>query len=145
MQIKDIYDLMARFEQSNMTELSLEMEGVSFHGKKGGAPVTVAVQEAPVMKTETVPAPVQVQEEGTSEGRVVVEAQIAGTFYRAPSPDDEPFVKVGQQVKKGDTLGLMEAMKMMSNVVAPSDGIVAEIPVENATLVSFGAPLFYLE
>ncbi len=145
MQINQVYDLIARFEQSNMTELSLEMEGVSFHGKKGGAPVTLAVQEAPVIKTEAVQTPVESREEETSAGRVVVEAQIAGTFYRAPSPDDEPFVKVGQQVKKGDTLGLMEAMKMMSNVVAPSDGIVAKIPVENATLVSFGAPLFYLE
>lgn len=145
MQIKDVYDLIARFEQSNMTELSLEMEGVSFHGKKGGTPAAAAVQEAPAVKTEAFQMPVQSQEEKTSADRVVVEAQIAGTFYRAPSPDDEPFVKVGQQVKKGDTLGLMEAMKMMSNVVAPIDGIVAEIPVENSTLVSFGAPLFYLE
>ena len=139
MQIKDVYDLIARFEQSNMTELSLEMEGVSFHGKKGGTPAAAAVQEAPAVKTEAFQMPVQSQQEKTSADRVVVEAQIAGTFYRAPSPDDEPFVK------KGDTLGLMEAMKMMSNVVAPIDGIVAEIPVENSTLVSFGAPLFYLE
>lgn len=81
---------------------------------------------------------------GTEAAGTKVPAQIAGTFYRAPAPDAPPFVKVGQKVKKGDTLGLMEAMKMMSNVVAPVDGEVTEIPVADGTLVSFGTPLFYI-
>ncbi len=155
MQMKDVYDLLTRFEQSNLSELSLEMEGVSFHGKKGGSmTVTDNVVSAQTAGSElhlqkcaesTEKANADMREDSSStEGYVAVTAQIAGTFYRAPSPDEEPFVKVGQTVKKGETLGLMEAMKMMSNVVAPADGTIKEIPVENATLVSFGAPLFYI-
>lgn len=152
MQMKDVYDLLTRFEQSNLSELNLTMEGVSFHGKKGGTPVATVLQDTivtdaistPVNPVTIAPSPEADEKNAAQEERLAVTAQIAGTFYRAPSPDEEPFVKVGQQVKKGDTLGLMEAMKMMSNVVAPADGEIKEIPVENGTLVSFGAPLFYI-
>lgn len=151
MQMKDVYDLLARFEQSNLSELSVKMEGVSFHGKKGcvqdAADVQAYVHTAKsemMLPNKDAATSVQEEETAADENCVVVTAQIAGTFYRAPSPEADPFVKVGQTVKKGDTLGLLEAMKMMSNVVAPADGIVKEIPVDNATLVSYGAPLFYI-
>ena len=139
MQMKDVYDLLARFEQSNLSELSVKMEGVSFHGKKGyvqesaGTQAYVQTEKSEVLlESRHTANPVNVkQEESNAEAdntnRVAVTAQIAGTFYRAPSPESEPFVKVGQTVKKGDTLGLLEAMKMMSNVVAPADGIVKEM------------------
>lgn len=156
MQMKDVYDLLARFEQSNLSELSVKMEGVSFHGKKGyvqesaGTQAYVQTGKSEVLlESPHTATPVNVKKEESDTAAdnancVAVTAQIAGTFYRAPSPESEPFVKVGQTVKKGDTLGLLEAMKMMSNVVAPADGIVKEIPVDNATLVSYGAPLFYI-
>jgi len=147
MQMKDVYDLLARFEQSTLTELTLEMEGVSFHGKKGGnatvctTPVVQEAVESPVV-INVAPATPAVSREVVAGTPVT--AQIAGTFYRASAPDAEPFVKVGQEVKKGDTLGLLEAMKMMSNVISPVDGEVKDIPVENGTLVSFGEALFYI-
>lgn len=154
MQMKDVYDLLARFEQSNLSELSVKMEGVSFHGKKGyvqepaTAQAYVQTGNSNVVLQNSAEVTVKANEEEKSTvknvNNIAVTAQIAGTFYRAPSPDADPFVKVGQTVKKGDTLGLLEAMKMMSNVVSPADGIVKEIPVDNATLVSYGAPLFYI-
>lgn len=151
MQIKDVYELLERFEKSSLNELSLEMEGICFHCKKGCGQESVYTESKTPVINNTAFAVRETQtsvsaQENTQEDekRVVVTAQIAGTFYRAPSPEAEPYVKVGQQVKKGDTLGLMEAMKMMSNVVAPVDGEIKEIPAENATLVSFGAPLFYI-
>ena len=154
MQMKDVYDLLARFEQSNLSELSVKMEGVSFHGRKGcvqesaGTQAYVQTPQSEVLLQNSAKTPAGAKQEESSVDDntecVAVTAQIAGTFYRAPSPESEPFVKVGQTVKKGDTLGLLEAMKMMSNVVAPADGIVKEIPVDNATLVSYGAPLFYI-
>ena len=64
-----------------------------------------------------------------------------GTFYTAPQPGAEPFVRPGQKVKKGQTVGLLEAMKMMSEVQAPCDCVIEEVLAQDGTLVSFGEPL----
>jgi acetyl-CoA carboxylase biotin carboxyl carrier protein len=73
---------------------------------------------------------------------VLVTSPFVGTFYRAPSPDSPPFVDVGSKVKKGQTLCIVEAMKLMNEIEAEADGTVAEILVQNATPVEFGEPLF---
>ena len=67
---------------------------------------------------------------------------MVGIFYAAPSPDAEPFVKVGSKVKKGDTLCIIEAMKLMNDVVAETDGEIVEICADNGSLVEFGQILF---
>ena len=66
---------------------------------------------------------------------------MVGTFYAAPSPDQPPFVALGDKVTKGQTVCLIEAMKMMSEIPAPCDGIIEEILQDDGALVSFGAPL----
>jgi len=71
-----------------------------------------------------------------------VSSPFVGTFYRAPSPDSPPFVEVGQKVKKGQTLCIVEAMKLMNEIETEVDGTVAEILVQNATPVEFGEQLF---
>ena len=73
---------------------------------------------------------------------VVVSSPFVGTFYRSSSPDAPPFVDVGQKVKKGQTLCIIEAMKLMNEIESEVDGTVAEILVQNATPVEFGEPLF---
>ncbi|HEZ0526293.1 TPA: acetyl-CoA carboxylase biotin carboxyl carrier protein [Neisseria meningitidis] len=69
---------------------------------------------------------------------------MVGTFYRAPGPNAAPFVEVGQQVKAGDTLCIIEAMKLMNEIEAEKSGTVKEILVENGTPVEFGEPLFII-
>ena len=71
-----------------------------------------------------------------------VKSPMVGIFYTAPSPEAEPFVKVGRKVKKGDTLCIIEAMKLMNDVVAEEDGEIVEICAENGSLVEFGQILF---
>ena len=71
-----------------------------------------------------------------------VKSPMVGIFYAAPSPEAEPFVKVGSKVKKGDTLCIIEAMKLMNDVVAEEDGEIVEICAENGSLVEFGQTLF---
>ena len=71
-----------------------------------------------------------------------VKSPMVGIFYTAPSPDAEPFVKAGSKVKKGDTLCIIEAMKLMNDVVAEEDGEIVEICAENGSLVEFGQVLF---
>jgi len=70
-----------------------------------------------------------------------VNAPLVGTFFRAPGPDAEPYVRPGERVAKGQTVGLIEAMKTMSEIPAPCDLVVEEVLAENGSLVSFGAPL----
>jgi acetyl-CoA carboxylase biotin carboxyl carrier protein len=115
-----------------------------------GPPAIQFPHPAPV--AAPVPAPLApVPSDGLSEPRteakvdkpgVLVSSPFVGTFYRAPSPDSTPFVEVGTSVKKGQTLCIVEAMKLMNEIEAESDGTVAEIFVQNATAVEFGEPLF---
>ena len=81
----------------------------------------------------------------SSNGRFEVKAPISGIFYRAPSPGAPPFVDVGSSVRKGQSLALLETMKLFSKIKAPADGIVREILSVNAELVSTGQILFILE
>jgi len=73
-----------------------------------------------------------------------VKSPLVGTFYSAPSPDDAPFVKVGDTVKKGQTLGIVEAMKLMNEIESEYDGVVQAILVENEEIVEYGQPLFVI-
>ena len=93
-----------------------------------------------------VPVDVQsTQETPKEEKRNTVNSPMVGTFYASASPESKPFVTVGQSVKKGDTLCILEAMKMMNQVQAESDGKIIEILVDNAEPVEFDQPLFVIE
>lgn len=81
---------------------------------------------------------------GEKDGNLV-KSPLVGTFYAAPSEDAEPFVKVGDTVKKGQTLAIVEAMKLMNEIESEFDGVVTEILVENEENVEYGQPLFRIE
>lgn len=95
---------------------------------------------APMVRPEASPVPTNV-----SYKTVSFKSPMVGVFYAAPMEDAEPFVKVGDQVRKGDTLCIIEAMKLMNEVVAENDGIIEEICVENGQLVEYGTELFHLK
>lgn len=82
---------------------------------------------------------------GNDSSVALVKSPLVGTFYVSPSPDEEPFVKVGQEVLTGQTLAIVEAMKMMNEITADFDGIVTEIAPKDGDLVEYGAPLCYLK
>lgn len=96
------------------------------------APAVTAPTEVPAPAAETAPAP-------TASNTITVEAPMVGVFYAAPSPGADPFVSVGSTVHVGDTLCIIEAMKLMNEVVAEADGTVAEICVQDGDLVEFGS------
>ena len=75
----------------------------------------------------------------------MVTSPLVGTFYAAPSPEAEPYVKVGDTVKKGQVLGLIEAMKLMNEIESEYDGVVEAILVENEEVVEYGQPLFRIK
>ena len=101
---------------------------------------TVAPAAVPAMAPAPV-APAAMAEAPQAEGSII-KAPLVGTFYAAPSPQAAPFVKAGDTVKKNDTVCILEAMKMMSEVPAPCDCVIEEILSASGELVGFGQPLF---
>ena len=104
-----------------------------------GPPVAYPISAPPPAASPTV------QDAPVADAGTLVKAPLVGTFYRAPSPDSKPFVSVGDRVQKGQTVCLIEAMKMMNEIAAPIDGVVEEILVENGDLVAFDAPLIRIK
>ena len=100
-----------------------------------GAMAAAPQAAAPAPEAEAAPA----QEEG-----YVVKAPMVGTFYRAPSPNSPPFVEVGKQVSEGDTLCIIEAMKLLNEIETDVSGVVKKVLVENGEPVEFGQPLFVI-
>ncbi|HJG86279.1 biotin/lipoyl-containing protein [Pseudoflavonifractor capillosus] len=131
---QDVFELMARFEGSAAVSMKFTCKDFSLELSKaaGTVPAAAPVAAAPAVSA----APAAVEEEGS-----VITAPLVGTYYAAPSPGAAPFVSVGDQVKKGQTVCLMEAMKMMNEVTAPCDCVIEALLQEDGALVSFGAPL----
>ena len=131
---QELNDLLARFEGSSLSKLKLSTQEFTIEMERAvsalAAPVIPAAAAAPA-------APVSAEPEGDA-----ITAPMVGTFYTAPTPDQPPFVQVGDRVKKGDPLCLLEAMKMMSEVTAPCDCEITAVLKENGALVSFGDGLF---
>lgn len=131
---QELNDLLARFEGSSLSKLKLATQEFTIEMERAvsapAAPVIPAAAAAPA-------APVSAEPEGDA-----ITAPMVGTFYTAPTPDQPPFVQVGDRVKKGDPLCLLEAMKMMSEVTAPCDCEITAVLKENGALVSFGDGLF---
>jgi len=148
--LKTLIDLVS---ESNISELEItEAEG-KVRIVKGGAgggqvgfPVPVAAPAAPAAApaappaAPTAPAPVPAAPSGH-----VVKAPMVGTFYRSASPGAKPFVEVGQAVKEGDTLCIIEAMKILNEIEADKSGTVTQILCENGQAVEYGQPLFIIE
>ena len=131
---QEIFDLMDRFQRSTIHAMKLSGEDFSIELTKAPpAPVAVA---GPVVS-----APVQPEVPAPQPEAPTVDAPLVGTFYAAPAPDQPPFVAVGDRVKQGQTVCLIEAMKMMSEVPAPCDCVIEAILKDNGELAAFGEPL----
>lgn len=145
---EQLQELMDRFEKASFSELDLETEKLKLHLKKEDQKIWTTLPmpeekeaEAEICRKE------QVAEEPAkgAEGLRSIKAPLVGTFYAAPEPGAEPYVKEGQKVKAGETIGLIEAMKVMNEIPSPCDGLVKELLVENGDFVAYDQPLLYLD
>ena len=137
MELETLFQLMDRFSRSDLSALEWRQgeDAVVLKREMTAAPAAVPAVQASVPSSNAAPA---------EDDAELVTAPMVGTYYAAASPDEAPFVKVGQKVNKGDVLCIIEAMKMMSEITAQYDGVVAEIRAENGQAVGFGAPLLRL-
>jgi len=134
--IRALSDLLA---ETGLTEIEVEQNGARIRVVRAGA--VTAMAAAPVSAAPA-PAPVAAPAAGPQAGAVT--SPMVGTVYTASEPGKPPLVKVGQQIKEGETLFIVEAMKTMNPIPAPRSGTVKEICVENGTPVEFGQTLLIL-
>lgn len=146
MDISQIRKLIKLIQSTDVTEIEVT-EGAETVRISRGTPAAAAAPAAPVYAAAPAPvaataAPVA---EAAAESSVnQVKSPMVGTFYASSSPDADPFVSVGQKVKKGETLCIIEAMKMMNEIESEYDGVVEEILADNATSVEYGQPIFVI-
>lgn len=134
--VEQIEQLMRTLAQTGLTECAIESEGFSLRLVREAS--AAPVQAAPV-PVQNVPAPA-----ARTEGHVV-SAPIVGTFYAKKSPDAPPYVQVGDRVRAGDVLFIIESMKLMNEVTSEFDGVVAEVLVHDGEAVEYGQPLMRIE
>ena len=152
MEMEKMIELIDAVSKSDLTGFKYEEEGIKLHlSKKENTCYVTENLSAPVNAVTTSAAEIKKAAEGdqisgTTAEEIpvgnVVESPLVGTFYAAPAEDAESFVKVGDRVEKGQTLGIVEAMKLMNEIESDYSGTVAEILVNNQEGVEYGQPLF---
>ena len=135
-----VRELSALLKETGLTEIEIEHNGARIRVSRAAAPAASAMA-APVAATPAAPA-VPSPSGGPAAGAVT--SPMVGTVFVAPEPGKPPFVTIGQEVKEGDTLFIVEAMKTMNAIPAPKSGTVKEICVENGQPVEFGQTLLVL-
>ncbi|MDC0482866.1 acetyl-CoA carboxylase biotin carboxyl carrier protein [Candidatus Thioglobus sp.] len=147
MDIRKVKKLMELLEESGMSEIEIKEgeESVKI-SRYGNSPVpshSFVQQQAPTSVPPVVAAPV-IADEPSTVGQSLTSPMV-GTYYSAPSPTAKPFITIGQHVKQGDTIGIVEAMKIMNQIEAEKSGIVLQILVKDGEAVEFGQPLIIVE
>jgi len=144
----EIRRLVGLLEEKNLSVFELEIEGLKVKISRSlppapPAPVFApAAAAAPMTPEAAVEAEARAQAHEAAKGHHVVTSPMVGTFYRAPDPTSAPFIDIGDPVKKGQTLCIIEAMKLMNEIEADVDGTIVEIYTENAKPVEYGQKLF---
>ncbi len=162
--IEEIREVLKIFLDSELQDLRLEIGSVRLAVSKSGAPApapfaplpaqpaapAAAAPKAPAAPAPAPSAPAKAPAAPKTfaevpEGWVAVTSPSVGVFYRRPSPDQPPFVEVGNDVAASDPVCLIEVMKMFTSVVAPCKGRIAQILIDDAAMVEYGQPLMYIE
>ncbi len=153
MKIEEIKELIQALEDSSLTSLEINQGETSLklekHYTTAPMPQSVLPMDMPMISTAASihaahSADEKNQKTDTQPKGNAVTCPLVGVYYAAPSPTDAPFVTVGDTVKKGDVLCIVEAMKLMNEITAEQDGVITAVCAENGQVVEYGQPLFYV-
>lgn len=164
MDIKEIQELIKFVAKSGATEVNLEIDNVKISikspAKKGAVPETTIIQQIPVAQspaavmptaapaaapaTPAADAPAK-SEPSDDDKYITVKSPMIGTFYRKPSPDKDTFVNVGDSIKSGDVLCVIEAMKLFNEIESELSGKIVKVLVDDSTPVEYDQPLFLVD
>lgn len=154
MDLKLVKNIINLISDSDVDEVSIEEGDFKIKVKKRSESAVQTVQyqmppqqqQAPAAPAQSAPQqPSKSTESGNKPDGVVIKSPIVGTFYEAASPDSDPYVKVGDKVKEGQTLCIVEAMKIMNEIESEFSGTIQEIIAENGSPVEFDQPLFIIK
>ena len=166
MDIKEIQELIKFVAKSGATEVNLEIDNVKISikspAKKGAVPETTIIQQIPVAQSPAAvmptpaPAPTAVpatpaddasvkDEPSDDDKYITIKSPMIGTFYRKPSPDKDTFVNVGDSIKSGDVLCVIEAMKLFNEIESELSGKIIKVLVDDSTPVEYDQPLFLVD
>ena len=146
MEFENLIKLINTVSGSDLTGFKYEADGIKIHmskssGKKGDGGIEAEDEASPSPIEAKAKLPESVQDFSEPADNTIT-SPLVGTFYSAPSEDADPFVTVGDIVKKGQTLAIIEAMKLMNEIESEYDGVIAEVLVKNGQPVEYGQPLF---
>ena len=141
MDVKEIESLARLMKENGLTALELTEGEAKLKLERRMEPAAAPAPAAPAAPVAAALGVTPAEGPAQTEGTLVLSPTV-GVFYSAPNPDSKPFVEVGDQVKKGDTLCIIEAMKLMNEIPAEVDGTIAEVCVGNGQVVEYNQPLF---
>ena len=155
MNLEDIQELIKFVAKSGATEVDLEFDGIKISikspakKKRGEVEEVTIIQQAAPIQTVTAPAAVapvktEVIEENNSN-YITIKSSMIGTFYRSSSPDKPSFVNVGDSIKEGDAICIIEAMKLFNEIESEVSGTIVKVLVDDATPIEFDQPLFLVD
>ena len=141
MELEDLKELIEILRETDITEIQVEKDGTKIKIKRERllAPLDMTIHKSAICQDKGAEPAEETQR------LVTITSPIVGTFYRAPSPDANPFVEIGMKVSKGQVLCTVEAMKLMNEIESDVDGVIVKILVENSQPVEYGEPLFLIE
>lgn len=153
MNMKEIKEMLQLMKENDLSEVEIEKDGLKIKLKKTGMVSMESGSDKlgvamPFLRRVEPAAQMAVQEAGAAsegQGYQVVRSPMVGTFYASPAPDQPPYLSVGQAIRKGSVLCIVEAMKLMNEIKSEVDGTVAEILVTNGQVVEFDQPLFKIK
>ncbi|NLB89446.1 MAG: acetyl-CoA carboxylase biotin carboxyl carrier protein [Syntrophomonadaceae bacterium] len=145
MNIDEIRELILLLNETDVGELEIETDSFRISLRKGVSENGPSNGNRSKLSKKDKDNDVAQEKVEVNENLVEVQAPMVGTFYAAPSPDSAPYVKIGDHVEKGQTLCIVEAMKLMNEIKAEVSGKIVDILVENAEPVEYGQPIFLIE
>jgi acetyl-CoA carboxylase biotin carboxyl carrier protein len=140
-----IRDLAGILNDTNLTEIEVELDAFKVRVSRQAAAVHAVAAPAPVYAAPVASAAAPAPAAPADAGKNAVPSPMVGTVYLAPAPDAKPFIEVGQAVKEGQTLVIIEAMKTMNQIPSPRSGTVKAILIEDSQPVEYGMPLVVIE
>lgn len=152
MQFEELKELIAIFEKSDINDMKIHFDNASIHLSRGNSQTT-STNTSDILTAGKVNSPEngnesiseekkELEENINIDDKKYIKAPIVGTFYQAASPEEPPYVTIGDRVKKGDIVCIIEAMKFMNEVTSEQDGEILEVLVKDGEFVEYGAPLF---
>ena len=150
MKIKEIQEIINFIKKSDLDDVSIETENIKIRVKKNNGNITT-IEQPKVVKTEIQPQTPPVENKTSEERKektsnnIIIKSPMIGTFYRSPNPESDPFVSEGDSIKVGQTICIVEAMKLFNDIESEISGKIVKILVDDNSPVEFDQPLFEVD